>query len=91
MGVKKLQEQIYEALDDSIFDMQEKMVEVTTKMKKTDKADDKDNWDTMMRYKGHLKKKVARARMKMAQLETVMKLYFAGKDLDDSDSSSDSD
>ena len=48
--------------------MQEKMVEVTTKMKKTDKADDKDNWDTMMRYKGHLKKKVARARMKRAQL-----------------------
>ena len=68
MEVKKLQEQKYEALDDSIFDMQEKMVEVTTKMKKTDRADDKDNWDTMMRYKGHLKEKVARARMKMAQL-----------------------
>ena len=64
---------------------------MTTKMKKTEKADDQDNWDTMMQYKGHLKKKVARAHMKMAQLETVMKIDFAGKDVDDSDSSSDSD
>ena len=38
-----------------------------------------------------MKKKVARARMKMAQLETVMKLDFAGKDVDESDSSRDSD
>ena len=91
MEVKELQEQNYEALYDSILDMQEKMVEVTTKMNKTDKTDDKENWDTMMRYKGHLKKKVTRARTKMAQLETVMKLDFAGKDVDESNSSSDSD
>jgi len=87
MELKALKEQNYEALDDGIFDLNEKLLKVRNEIRKTDKVDDKDNWETMMRYKRHLKKKLARARTRMERLQIIMKLN--PEDEDESDSNSD--
>ena len=76
MEMKGLQENFFESLCDSIFDMEEKLLQLRQEIKETFSLGNKHtySYERMVCQKVHLMKKIARAQASMESLRKQLKL-----------------